>query len=596
MRSVKSWFKQARCFKIKKYSFSYTSKKSIYHLALIAAVSVIWLILRTGRKPSRISYPCQRAAVTNINLFLFLLFSPLVGLLGKLMPKRILRSRTTKVILITGLIATMAISTFNLFNSDSPLTINPSPIILDIKLQTVAASSASNIFIIQNASGSHGNMDVALSALFSSMQNQGLNIFKTSTTPQGLIAKDDVIILKVNGQSPQRGSTNTDLAKSLIKTLIAHPEDFAGEIVIADNGQSTGGVDMTENNAYDHSQSMADVAGMFPTHRISAYSWWTIASQSVNEYNLGDYQDGYVVNSTSHPITNLKVSYPKFQTIHGTYISFKKGIWNQTTQTYDSSGLKIINMPLFKSHYNFGATACIKNYMGVVSQTLTGAHSTVGNGGMGTALIETRFPTLNIIDCIWINANPFQPSGSTNIACGPFTAYNEATFANLIGASTDPIALEYWIAKHVAIPTAQQNGYTYTSSIDPDYAPITENLVQSYHNYLLLSMDQIKNSEHQTTMQENQMNVYITNLTPTPTPTSSPTPTISPTPTPTPTSTPTPTPSSSPTPTPSYPTPTPQPNLEDNFPIEYIAAGLVVLLFVIIGIFFLTRKFRTKSL
>jgi hypothetical protein len=87
-------------------------------------------------------------------------------------------------------------------------------------------------------------------------------------------------------------------------------------------------------------------------------------------------------------------------------------------------------------------------------------------------------------------------------------------------------------------------------------------------------------------------------LTPTPTPTSAPTPTpIIPTPTPTssPLSTPSPTPSVSPTQTPELtpvPSPTPEPPPESGFslPLEYIVGGIAALVFVVIGIFFLTRK------
>jgi len=582
------------------------SKKSIWHLALLAAASAVWLILRTGTKPSRISYPCQKAAVANINLFLITLAPPLAGLTIKLLPERILRSRTTKIVMVTGLLVTMVVSTFSMFTIGAAPPVDITPINLDLQSQATTANSPSNLFIIQNASGPQGNMDAAVSALLSSMKSHDLNFFKTDTDPTGLIGNNDVIIIKVNGQSPQRGGTNTDLAKSLVETIVNHIDGFTGEIVIADNGQNTGGVDMTESNAFDHSQSMTDVAEMFPTHKVSAYSWWTIASSSVDEYSNGNYQDGYVVNATHNTITGVNVSYPKFQTTYGTYISLKNGIWNQTTETYDSSKLKLINLPLFKSHYNYGATACLKNYMGVGSQTLTGMHDTVGNGGMGTLIVETLFPTLNIIDCIWINANPFQPGSSIDSPCGPFTTYDEASYTNLVGASTDPVALEYWIAKNVAIPTAVQRGYSYTSSIDPDYEPITENLVQSYHHYLAASMNQIKNSGRQTTMVESEMNIYVTSITSTPTPTASPTSSLTPTPTAEPTSTPTPAsstpepaPTASPSPSPTEspaPTPTTQstqsptpPPTQPPLLLYGLTVGTIILLAAVIAVLLIKK-------
>ncbi len=508
------WFLLGRV-SLKTHNFLHNhSRKSIWFLALLAVVSVVWLIVRTGTKPSRIYYPCQKVAVANINVFLVALGLPFVGLTGKLFHKRILRSRVAVAVIVSGLLVVLAGSNFSVFTGDSVPAINFAPVALDLHSQLSGEATASNLFIVQHASGAEGNMDAAMSALLSSMQRGGLSFFRTAATPSGLIGSDDVIIIKVNGQSPQRGGTNTDLAKSLVKSIVGHPDGFTGEVVIADNGQDTGGVEMAESNAYDRSQSMADVAGMFPNHKVSAYSWYPIRADSVAEYSSGDLSNGYVVNPTPSPVTGVKVSYPKFQTVYGTQISFKNGVWNQLAETYDSSRLKIINMPMFKSHYNYGATSCVKNYMGVGSQTLTGMHDTVGDGGMGTLMVETRFPTLNILDGIWVNANPFQPGGErpTYGPCGPFTTYDVASYADVICASNDPVALEYWFAKHVAIPAAVQRGYTYTSSIDPDYEPITQNLVQSYQHYLTASMNEIKNSDRQVTMLESEMNVYITEL------------------------------------------------------------------------------------
>jgi hypothetical protein len=494
------------------------SRKSLWFLALLAVVSVVWLIVRTGTKPSRVSYPCQKVAVANINVFLVALGLPFVGLTGKLFHKRILRSRIVAAVIVSGLVVVLAGSNFSVFLGDSVPVINFVPVALDLHSQLSGETTASDLFIVQHASGEEGNMDAAMSALLFSMQRGGLSFFKTAVSPSGLFGANDVIILKVNGQSSERGGTNTDLVKSLVKTIVDHPDGFTGEVVIADNGQSDdpnwGGLDLTESNAYDISQSMTDVAEMFPKYKVSAFSWYSIAPYSVSEYSSSNYEDGYVVNSIPNEVTGVLVSYPKFQTAYDTYISFKNGVWSQSDGTYDSSRLKIINLPLFKSHYDYGATSCVKNYMGVGSQTLTGMHETVGNGGMGTLMVETRFPTLNILDGIWVNANPFQPGGErpTYGPCGPFTTYDVASYADVICASTDPVALEYWFAKHVAIPTAVQRGYTYTSSIDPDYEPITQNLDQSYHNYLSASMNQIKNSGLQVTMLESEMNVYVTEL------------------------------------------------------------------------------------
>ncbi len=210
--------------------------------------------------------------------------------------------------------------------------------------------------------------------------------------------------------------------------------------------------------------------------------------------------DGYIVNQTANPTTGIKVSYPKFKTKFGTYISFKKGVWNPETNSYDNAKLKVINMPVLKSHFIYGVTACVKHYMGVTSDKLTAhnAHNSIGSGGMGTEMVETKMPILNILDAIWINANP---------GGGPETSYAEAARVNVIMASTDPVALDYWAAKHVLMQAAQILGFRNLASINPD-----NTASNSFGKWLRLSMQEIQKAGYQATANEDQMNVYVTSL------------------------------------------------------------------------------------
>jgi len=475
-------------------------------MGLIAAASLIWLIIKTGRKPSRITYPCQKAAIANIHIFLLALFAPLLGFgKFKVKPPHILNRRLAKVLLLlVPLLLAFGPFAFEsvLFTGDyAPISSgsNYLPVSLDLKSQNALASvNSTDLFFVENASSFKGNMDAAVSTLLRLMENHSLFFFKTLSQPAGLIGKDDVVLIKVNCQWSQRGGTNTDLVKSLIKKIVNHPEGFIGEIVVADNGQGWGSLDWGESNAFDHSQSMQDVVSMFSSYKVSTWLWDPIRWSSGKEYDQDDLRDGYVVNSTQNPITYLRVSYPKFKTKYGTYISFKNGIWNNTAKSYSSEKLKVINVPVLKSHGWYGVTACAKHYMGVVSQDLTNAHYLVGNGAMGTEMVETRFPTLNMLDAIWVNANPIESGNS-----GPSTSYADASFTNVIGASQDPVALEYWASKYILIPAAIHKNYTAYSSLDPDYA------LGAYHNYLERSMNEIKKAGYQVTMNETEMNVYV---------------------------------------------------------------------------------------
>jgi hypothetical protein len=63
-----------------------------------------------------------------------------------------------------------------------------------------------------------------------------------------------VILIKINEEWPYRGGTNTDILKQLLQALIDHPDGFAGEVVVADNGQWQGNMNWPESNAEDHAQ------------------------------------------------------------------------------------------------------------------------------------------------------------------------------------------------------------------------------------------------------------------------------------------------------------------------------------------------------
>ena len=319
-----------------------------------------------------------------------------------------------------------------------------------------------------------------------------------------------MVIIKVNSQWDERGGTNTDLVKTLIQAIIDHPQGFTGEVVIADNGQaqygstgSGGSLSYARNNAEDTSQSMQKVADSFSGYKVSTYLWDTITARRVNEYADLDLQDGYVVEGSPSPETGLVVTYPKFKTKYGTNVSFKLGVWNSANKTYDSRRLKVINVPVLKSHGGYGVTASVKHYMGVVSDKLSRemggrAHNSVGSGGMGTEMAETRFPALNIIDAIWINANPGH---------GPSTSYNAATRCEVIAASTDPIALDYWAAKNILMPAARAKGYKDLSSIDPDNSS-----PGSFGEWLRLSMNEIRLAGYGATMAEDSMDIYIAQI------------------------------------------------------------------------------------
>ena len=484
-------------------------------------VSLAWLLIRTGTKPTRITYPCQRAAIDQVSASLsaFVPIAAAPALLRFKWPslpnlvsqtKRFLSSHWKAILALLIIVpsAFIGVGLVWLF-VQPPGTGEPNFLPGDLQLTLEASDAtsapASDIFV------THGRVYSHISVLIDLMGEQGLLFYRSSTTgsnqgPSGLIASNDVVLLKINSQWTMRGGTNTDLLAEVIEAITAHPDGFVGEIVVADNSQGVGGLDHSQNNAENQDQSVQDVVDSFSlNHQVSTYDWQTIRHIQVNEYSEGDMTDGYIVYDSADSETGIYVSYPKFQTEYGTYISFRDGIWNGASYT---DRLRVINMPILKSHMRYGTTGAVKHYMGVQSEQLNGGlangHVTVATGGMGTLFAECGLPTLNILDAIWINTNP-----APSFSCGPSTSYSEATRVNVLMASTDPVALDYWAAEQVLVQAATLNNETSIYTLDPDNTTLAFGMEEAFGVWLPLSRDELVREGYSVTTDETRMNVYI---------------------------------------------------------------------------------------
>jgi uncharacterized protein (DUF362 family) len=334
-----------------------------------------------------------------------------------------------------------------------------------------------------------GDRFVGLDHLIALMGHEGLKLYRSATVsmesgPGGLIGAGDVVVIKINYQWAERGGTNVDVLRGFIRRIADHPDGFTGEIVVCENAQfaSTSGFDRDQNNAEDIGLSPHDVVVAFQGQGVpvSHFDWTPVRGVQVMEFIDADDRDGYVLHPYDAGL-NGRVSYPKFTTERGTAISLERGIWDSQEHTYDRARLKFINMPVLKSHHAvYGVTACVKDYMGVVTGALgTNSHMAIANGILGALLAEIRLADLNILDCIWINANPFD---------GPWTTYGGATRRDELVASTDPVAADIWATRNILIPAFLAGGYSPpwpVPSADPDDPD------GAFRNYLDNSMDRI---------------------------------------------------------------------------------------------------------
>jgi uncharacterized protein (DUF362 family) len=417
-----------------------------------------WLLLRSGTKPSRLTYPCQQSA-----------FSLATAAFGGPIVIAVLAGRTTLLRILRtpmGALSGGMLGMLLLFIG-AVASLEPSS---GVALQAPPADYHPQIFLVNDARGPTLDGFGGVDDLLTLMGNSGLKWHRSTqirvtSGPDGLIGSDDVVLIKINGQWTQRGGTNTDVLRGVIRRIVEHPNGFTGEVVVADNTQNYSNLDRAENNAEDTSQSPQDVVDDFATEgwHVSTSLWDSFRGRSAGEYADGDPIDGYVVSAGRDPQTDILVSYPKFRSAFGTYISYKRGVWSPSAGTYEPDRLVVINIPVLKTHSIYGVTASVKNHMGVVTTALsTDSHYGVARGGLGSLLSEVRMPDLNILDCIWILARP---------GLGPSAAYTSATRCDKLVASRDPVALDIWAVKNVLSPQVIANGYTaeqYGFRLDPD--------------------------------------------------------------------------------------------------------------------------------
>ena len=295
-----------------------------------------------------------------------------------------------------------------------------------------------------------GNHHAGVDALLALLESGGWNLYDH-------IAPADVVLVKVNAQWQFRGQTNTDVVRGIVQRVLEHPAGFRGEVVIIENGQDRGsfdsivphqGVTGPQANAEDPSHSFSwileEVYGDDP--RVSGYLLDDLSSSWIGPDEHA--RDGY------RELPGGPVSYPAFTTRQGTRVELREGVWNGTA--YEDR-IKLINVPVLKHHGGSGTTGAVKHVYGLLSMA-RGDHAARHYSRLGEhcglMLTRVRTPIINILDCTWVS--------HANLAGTP---PETTTRVDRLLASTDPVALDYWAAKHVLYPIDRNPEH------DPDSFP-----------------------------------------------------------------------------------------------------------------------------
>ncbi len=313
------------------------------------------------------------------------------------------------------------------------------------------AAAYSNLFWIRRVPSrpfvAGGNRHVGVDNLLDLMGRNGLKFYRSdfrgvSQGPRGMIAPEDVVLIKVNAQWKYRGATNSDLVRGIIQAVLDHPDGFTGEVVVIENGQGRGSLGCDTSKAYGgdtgvqanalnraHSFTYV-VENIFRDPRVSGRLLDPIRTTFIEAEDHAT--DGYRRWSN--------VSYPCFTTAGGRRVELREGVWDGSAH---QPNLKLINVPVLKHHDRGGSeiTGALKHFYGILS--MSDGYSTFRHyGGLGQTsgrmMARVRPPVLNIMDAIWVSHRSLRGYPPSD------------TFpAGQILAGQDPVAVDFWAAKYI---------------------------------------------------------------------------------------------------------------------------------------------------
>jgi uncharacterized protein (DUF362 family) len=301
----------------------------------------------------------------------------------------------------------------------------------------------------------HRGLDILLDLL----AENGVKFYRTNDShpwggTAGIIDRDDVVLIKVNCQWKCRGATNTDVLRGLIYRVLQHPDGFNGEVVIFENGQGVGAFDGYPRHGGYYSQWPEIDNGVWvnaeeETLLTVDYLVRTVFKDyPVSSYLLDPIRSNFI-SSPDHSTDGYRMISER----GGHRIELLDGIWNGVG--YDTN-LKLINVPVLKTHGGTGITGVLKHSYGILSMADGYSpirHYSQSGTQCGKMWSLVRIPDLNILDCIWV-------SHESLAGYPPETTRRR----NILLAGIDPVALDYYGSKHVLLPLGGSRAYEH----DPD--------------------------------------------------------------------------------------------------------------------------------
>ena len=301
---------------------------------------------------------------------------------------------------------------------------------------------------------------------------------------EALFGAEDIVILKPNLQWYNQGAPNIAALDRLVSLIMDKPGGFRGEVILAENihrgakpwEQAGWAVPFARNSdlpgVMNYNGLSAELKRKYGD-RFSVCHLIDIASGGKRVHSPAD-GPGYVLCDGMGGVPLLVfdnglqgknrrevvMSYPILGTDRGTLVDYRLGVWEKGA--YTGQPVKLVNCAALNHHSVYcGVTSAVKNFLGV-SDLSGGSDPTSGGRLVGESHNFHSFP---------FTGNKKGPvPGMLGAEVGhflktvrrPFLNITTAEYCGLVGrlglpvarpkvvaASTDPVALDFHMAKYV---------------------------------------------------------------------------------------------------------------------------------------------------
>jgi len=330
---------------------------------------------------------------------------------------------------------------------------------------------------------------------------------------EALFGQDDIVILKPNLQWFNQGAPNIAAMDRLVTLIIEMKGGFRGEVVVAENvhrgpqpwervGWSVPFARNSDLPGIVNYNGLAVHLKRKYGDRFSVCHLVDIASggKRVHSpadgpgYVLCDGTGGIPLQSFENGLTGTNrrevvMSYPILRTDKGTLVDYRWGVWEKGT--YTDRPVKFVNCAALNHHSSFcGMTSAVKNYLGV--SDLSSGSDPSRNGQLVKGYHNFHSFAFN-----WNKKGPVR--GMLGAEVGyflrtvrrPFLNITTAEYCGLadrtelpvartraVAASTDPVALDFHMAKYVLFANSRISVH---DPEDPD-SPTEQYLAQCARN------------------------------------------------------------------------------------------------------------------